>query len=649
MTTDGQISFDDTFDGGAGSDTLFIRDEGGVTGAFTSTNVETINARNDAVATVELDNAAGYTALVASAPGAALTFDEIKAAGSLSLDVESNSGGNNVTFTFADDELDGTADAVSSKLSGNSGDFDLNIGDGNGTIETLNIEAASDNTGTTTLAGDAPAVATVNVTGSGEVNLAGGLTSETIDASAATGDVSLVLGTADQTITGGSGADTFDFDGNIGNADTVDGGAGTDVLALATVTGAVLDGTANGNVENVSNVETLRLTDEITAAAQLTIDMSQIDGLTNVDFFDFSDQDTNETHTITNLLNGAVVVVGDAGTADTAIDADLAVGFATNSSNNNLTIQLEEGDIDVLTDLNGFVDTLTIASTEPHAGGDSQIDDMSGFDADSLVITGDEDLDLNNNALSAATSDVNASAFTGNLLVQASTTSTEITGGSGDDNIAGGAGSDVLSGGDGADTLTFQSLATSADTLTGGAGLDTFVHGNGTAETANAATITDFSTDDPDNLDLDISSIESLHVVAGQTDDVNLIDGNAANVTAAAAITTVEVDADGDDPTLSAGDEMVVLTGETFADATAALAAIGAGESHEFTLASAANDNDGILIGYEDTNGDFRVAVGQTNAASTDSGDFDGLVDIVTLTGVSANDALNNADFDTLT
>ena len=88
-----------------------------------------------------------------------------------------------------------------------------------------------------------------------------------------------------------------------------------------------------------------------------------------------------------------------------------------------------------------------------------------------------------------------------NNIMIGNTAANRLSGGAGDDTLDGGAGDDVLDGGDGNDTLIG---GPGADTLTGGAGADRFVFraGDLDADPAKTDTITDFSRNDGDKIDL---------------------------------------------------------------------------------------------------------------------------------------------------
>jgi hypothetical protein len=337
-------------------------------------------------------------------------------------------------------------------------------------IETLTINTGSnDNDGAIVFDVEGQSATTVTITGSAAANLSG-LDGTTINAADATGNITLTnLSGTNMTVTGGAGNDVIDMGTGLTVDDTIDGGDGTDTLVLSTVTGTILSTGTSGNVTNVSSIETLRLDTELTGA--VAIDVSKLSSLTTIDFDDYNDTGT-DVHVISKMNDGMTIILGDAdGDADAATntDAELDIGFAANSSSNNVTVKMENVQILKISNDDGFLDTMTINSVT----GTNIIEDASELTAKKLIITGDQTLDMNtSNALATSTTIVDASAFTGILEVTASSTGTEITGGSKADIITGGAGADVISGGAGNDIIDG---AGGNDTITLGAGDDEIV------------------------------------------------------------------------------------------------------------------------------------------------------------------------------
>jgi hypothetical protein len=471
--TEGHLEAGDSITGGAGDDTLVIRDYDSSAGTFTMSGVETIDINFATTAmTLDLEDVTGVTNVKVDSAVADNTVANVEATMSLTL-ANIASGVTNIDISFSDDEFAGTADTYSVTLDDVDDGLTLSL-DAVGTdaeaIETLTINTGSnDNDGAIVFDVEGQSATTVTITGSAAANLSG-LDGTTINAADATGNITLTnLSGTNMTVTGGAGNDVIDMGTGLTVDDTIDGGDGTDTLVLSTVTGTILSTGTSGNVTNVSSIETLRLDTELTGA--VAIDVSKLSSLTTIDFDDYNDTGT-DVHVISKMNDGMTIILGDAdGDADAATntDAELDIGFAANSSSNNVTVKMENVQILKISNDDGFLDTMTINSVT----GTNIIEDASELTAKKLIITGDQTLDMNtSNALATSTTIVDASAFTGILEVTASSTGTEITGGSKADIITGGAGADVISGGAGNDIIDG---AGGNDTITLGAGDDEIV------------------------------------------------------------------------------------------------------------------------------------------------------------------------------
>ena len=113
----------------------------------------------------------------------------------------------------------------------------------------------------------------------------------------------------------------------------------------------------------------------------------------------------------------------------------------------------------------------------------------------------------------------------------------------------------------------------------------------------------------------------------------NAADGTVAKVTADGATVT---DAD------------LVILSQTYANDAAALAGIKTAGSDTFVTNAALDDNDSIMIAYTDGTNSY-IAVGTTSAATTDSDDFDSLVTVLELSGISSLAALDSTDYSVVT
>ncbi|AAZ58717.1 hypothetical protein PMN2A_1227 [Prochlorococcus marinus str. NATL2A] len=287
--------------------------------------------------------------------GDTINFDSITGTGNIAV---AEVGYSNVSFTNLTDQTveissgaqvtaslkdpSGTADSLTVNLTSPSGDKALtqtieqiSAGD----IETLTINTSGLSANTvdyvvsTLTDGGTNALTTLKITGDSSLDIDGTITASklvTVDASTFTGDLQLDGVAANQTITTGSGADSLVFGSNLNNADTVDGGAGTDTLS-ATVTGL----TATTGALNVSNVETLNLTN----GGVFVFDASKVTGASEIAVT------TNTTSTtITNLAAGVKVGAGlnnTDGDVDGLFDISLADSSGTSDS---LTFNLNDTD-----------------------------------------------------------------------------------------------------------------------------------------------------------------------------------------------------------------------------------------------------------------------------------------------------------------
>ena len=197
---------------------------------------------------------------------------------------------------------------------------------------------------------------------------------------------------------------------------------------------------------------------------------------------------------------------------------------------------------------------------------------LGAADMTSLTVVGDNAVDLstvtstavatvNLSGLEDANFTADFSATTSGLTVTANTS----TGNTGTYTITGGASDDTLVGTNGVDTFTGGG---GNDTYTLGAGADTVV-----ITSAGADTITDFAVGaSGDQIDIDISTVGA--VIGGDT-----LDDNAAQTIVVEFITGQEA--------LVAADNILVLSGTTFATAALAGAAIEAGGSRQITFTQA--------------------------------------------------------------
>jgi len=608
--TEGHLEASDTITGGEGADKLVIRDYDSSAGTFTMSGVETIDINfATAAKTLDLEDVTDLTSLIVDSGVATVTVANAEDTHALTLANMATDATANIDFE--DGEFDGT-NTYSLTLN----DVDANISlslDTYGTsveaMETLTIDTGSNaNTGTVTFTDEGANAETVTITGAAAAKFAG-LTSGTVNASGATGNLTLTMSAEETSITGGAGDDYINMGSTLTYEDTVNGGAGTNTLGLATASGAMIDDDATtGNAVNVSNIQKLRLTSELTATA--TIDMSDITGLHTIDIDDFGDSIAADAHAITKAPDNLTVIVGDADSDhDTAAEADatLAIGYAANSSANNLTLTLEGVGIAAMTSSDNFIDSVTINSN----GHANVIEDLSGFTAKSITATGAYALDVNDAALSTSTSTFDASAMTAAVDVTASTTATEITGGSGGDTLTGGSSADIISGGAGTDTINGKG---GIDTITLGAGVDQLHY-----DTVAVDIVKDFTAGaSGDQLDIDEADLDAAGAVIANTtiDLVEIYDNN----TVGSGTAKIQILEGQESATDAVNIFLIDLAGVTFANAAAAVDALESGGAAQLTFAGNISQDDGFVFGYERTAGGVGIAIANFAAADDNSG-----------------------------
>ena len=268
------------------------------------------------------------------------------------------------------------------------------------------------------------------------------------------------------TVNLGAGDDTVIYTANLDDADVADGGAGTD-----TVAGISADlGPYHAN--NLSNFETVRVTDALAgnitlATIQSGIDTLRLDtatGAARTATFEAG----SKTVDLRAVLGGALTV-NDTGTATTdtlTIQVNDVAADATGGQ--NLVIGgFETLNIVTSSDLTGAATAQTVGTVAITADtGGSTVFNVSG--SNSFTTTG---------AITAGT--IDASGLTGSgafTMGAAAVGGTTITGGLNADTLLAAATGSTLNGGAGADILTGGA---GVDTINGGAGIDTIATGGG--------------------------------------------------------------------------------------------------------------------------------------------------------------------------
>ncbi|MEK0162464.1 Hint domain-containing protein [Phaeobacter sp. A36a-5a] len=318
-----------------------------------------------------------------------------------------------------------------------------------------------------------------------------GLGNDTIDLSSGSTGMRIDASSGDDSVTGGTGADTID--GGIGNdvlsggagADTIDGGTGDDVLDGGGGADTIDGGSGNDTLLANFGADTF-----IGGAGIDTYDIVNSDASYvnfNIDLTTGTDQHGNTYSGIENILGGTAndsltgdgannLLDGGAGAdtisggtgADSLSGGDDADTFVVEDGFGADTIIGGEGvttgtDYDTI-DLSAVTNPVTVTFTGSGAGTISDGTSTLSFSQIERLILG------------ASADVVDITSDTGGMEIIAGAGNDTVTGGSGNDTIAGGDGDDLIDGGDGDDFLT---TGLGNDTLIGGSGNDTLMNSDG--------------------------------------------------------------------------------------------------------------------------------------------------------------------------
>jgi S-layer protein len=413
----------------------------------------------------------------------------------------------------------------------------LNLTNVNGTVDvtagTTTLNATVNGAGTATLTSGS--ATTVKVGGAGNVaGVAGaGLAVATaIDTTAMTaGSATFTLSSTVATYAGGAGADSVTYSNVTAATKALDLGAGNDTLTFATgsaVPGVVLKGGAGDDTVSLTASDAVTLSGSTAFAAQLDsferLALTGATGAQNVDLgkLGFTNHVTVAgvagagTLTLTDLANNGTVVL----TADVANGATVAMKDAATGTADVLNAQLIKDGVlagGVLTAAN--VETVNLTVTDPVTsnGVSTHTLTLTADKATSVNITGNAGLTLTMTGSTKVTSIDGSSMTAGGLTVTSlnTTAATTIKGGAGADVLTAAVGTtaDVLEGGAGNDVLVGNA---GLSTLTGGAGNDVFVLNVASLDVNSYATITDFSAGDLLEV-TGISAFKSAKVTLGDT------------------------------------------------------------------------------------------------------------------------------------
>lgn len=493
--------------------------DGGDGGATTITSVATGKA-HDATATggvmgiingvVDITGAAALKTVTVDGYAAGASANKVQGATNTALDTITLANGGNMTISSAAATLALSATNV-------AGTVDVAAG-------TTTLNATVNGTGTAAL--KSASIKTVNVVaGSGTVSgVNTDLTAATaINTTGFTGTASFTIKGADTTYTGGAGVDNVTVaDANVAIAKaialgdgndtltlttggdilvptvTLDGGNGTDTLAVAAAQAATDKLSANTNFAGkITGFERLELTGSLAASKTVALDKL---GLT--DYVITNGVAAGQKLTLDNLANNGTLVLK----ADT-VAIDVNVKDAATGTADALNVVLSKDGVlagGTLTAAN--VESLKITATDPVTTAiATHTLTLKADKATALTVEGNAGLNLTLDAATVKLASIDGSTMTGGVLTAAANGAVVMTikGGAGNDVLSASSGAnakaDVINGGDGNDTITAGSNGAK---LTGGAGNDIFVLASAAAATggnkeANTySTIEDFSAGD---------------------------------------------------------------------------------------------------------------------------------------------------------
>ena len=558
----------DSLDGGAGTDDLYAVLISSVTPSSMK-NIENAYITATTIATIDFSNATGLSTVSNQSSTVALTMSGISASGPTVTVRDTAIATQTVTFN----DVTGSADSAAITINNLTSNATLEVAG----VESLTLNTAGSSanvlaaynatatnaTTTLTVAGavgltvtaalptaitkiDGSAITGTGTTGAltvimgstGVATVLGGAGNDSLSAVSTTGIVSIDAGSGNDTIKGGAYVTT---------TDTINGGAGTaDALTMTAASAAQF--TAAPTTYLITNVETIGMTDEATAAT-IWYPAYISATATRMNF-------ANSSLTAgTDLTGGDVTVVG--GTS-----GDLIVGLGASLASNQSHL---DGTLTLVTTGTGTFDTVTLtnSSIESTAGTNYDI-----YNTEILVTTGYEKLIVGTGTSSsgvamttgtitvagtAGSTSAETVAFTGahritagvitadivdasamtysgttatltmvtastattvtgsggyDILYGATATASSITGGAGndsitagsgndtilggagDDTIVAGSGNDSINGGDGNDTITMAGNLASGDVIDGGAGTEDTLLVSATIAAAAASTVT---------------------------------------------------------------------------------------------------------------------------------------------------------------
>jgi trimeric autotransporter adhesin len=276
ISSSSTFNSDDIINGGAGNDSFSVAASGAATTIANLSNTELVKVTQGGAGNTDyalnMISSTGVENVMSRLSTGEVSFDNLQ--NLVGVHAFGTQSGAKVTATFLNALASGTADSVNLIMDGGANaTFQVSGTTDTNEFETINL--ASNGTSANTVSikdagnNDPDGLKTYNVSGAAKLTqtLAGGATKATFDASTATGVQAVTWGGNYTTLKTGSAADTIVAAGSFfgsTNPKTVDGGDGTDTLAI---NASVTDLTSNTATQphSVANIETLEIDGAVAA------------------------------------------------------------------------------------------------------------------------------------------------------------------------------------------------------------------------------------------------------------------------------------------------------------------------------------------------------------------------------------------------
>ena len=408
LGTSGTYTVGDNIMGGAGTDTLNLIAVTGTDadGGLVAVNgVETVNVRLLTTAYASAGdqvslNAADWTGVTTLSNASSLANAQLDVSGltddttivlygntDINVAYNNTTTGATASAVLVNAGSAGTATTIASASATNTANFDFDQAD-SGLVTTVNLDVRGSLNLARIEAGSS--AATFTVTGTGNAALVTDDKITSFDASAAAGNIDITFAGASEVVAkGGAGADTFQFGTTISNNDSVNGGEGSDTVALTI-------GGFSRNL-NTTNVEVASITFSDANGGVVNASGSTV---TTYNVYAGS---ASADASISEIANGATIVLGATAGGLDDVSLDGVSGAAT------MTINLgtASGGLSISGLTVTDVAAVTINSIANTTG--TNVISSATFDSDtkSIAITtngGDADLQMTAMALGGVTS-----------------------------------------------------------------------------------------------------------------------------------------------------------------------------------------------------------------------------------------------------